>query len=1003
MLAKIAGLSLLAAACSYAARDVEIEKLETIYRVQPDNTGEMRFHERLRALTAQGRAEASSIRMPYVAGFQDAEFTAVRTIKGDGTVVAGDPSRAFDANLTNDPGGAYYTDARYKVILPPNVDTGDVVEWEGVVHIHRWLKPGDFWFTHRLDRDPSVRSETVVLDLPAGRKASLYENPQNPGKVEVSGGRRLETWQAANASDAQVSLEAAPPLFAVSSIPSWDALGEWIRSLNAGPTEPTGEIRELAAKLISGKQADAEKIAALYSYVATRVRYVAVEFSIGRMQPHPAAEVLRNAYGDCKDQTALLSALLISAGFKPAAVLVTPGSGVEPDSVPTPESFTHEFAAVETKSGLMFLDPSLGPAPPQVLSPGVRGRSAFIVASDSARLAGIPSASPVPTRVKLDVKGSIAASGAFEGSVRLETQGILEVVFRRLFLDATDADKEKFLVAILGPEFTGGGVRQVMHADPADLSKPFWISFEASKSDFFPTSRPSMNVSLGTTLIGSVVTQREQTKPSKPIPSEPVEIRVAMDLAVPSAITLTNGMPVHRSSPPATYDSEYTYKDGHQKLARALVITGAPIRPEDWDSWKDLTRAAREEVPLSLGRHSSPVSPSAVDTAIRAGAAAFQQADYAEAKKQYLEATRLDPQSKTAWNNLGRVYNRLKEYDKAEAAYRKQIEINPQDHYAYNNLGVMYVELKRDDDAIAMYRKQLEIVPRDLTAHTNLSNRYAARKQWDRAIAEAGTAVEIQPDNANLRVQLGRWEMRGGRREDAVREFDRALAMTHTSTVENNVAFYLAEGGYELERARQLILGTLEPEARRVCEPSAISKDDQCAAQLARLSSWLDTAGWVMYRQGRSQEAEAYLRSSWAIAPRADPGVHLAAILAALGRTEEAARYFNQASALDGFSSADDVEETRATLAKLNAPLGSPDAPPGAEAVVIALVDGSGKVTEAQGVDGQTPEEAIAAAKATTLPAIAWADHSIRSIRTIQLREQSGSWVITRSAVGQPK
>ncbi len=55
---------------------------------------------------------------------------------------------------------------------------------------------------------------------------------------------------------------------------------------------------------------------ALYSYVSTQFRYIGVSFGIGRYQPHGAAEVLANQYGDCKDEHTLLASLLAAVGFQ---------------------------------------------------------------------------------------------------------------------------------------------------------------------------------------------------------------------------------------------------------------------------------------------------------------------------------------------------------------------------------------------------------------------------------------------------------------------------------------------------------------------------------------------------------------------------------------------------------------------------------------------------------------------------------------------------------------
>ena len=47
-----------------------------------------------------------------------------------------------------------------------------------------------------------------------------------------------------------------------------------------------------------------------------------MSFGIGRLQPHTAAEVFRNQYGDCKDKHTLLQAMLAAEKIEAEPVLI---------------------------------------------------------------------------------------------------------------------------------------------------------------------------------------------------------------------------------------------------------------------------------------------------------------------------------------------------------------------------------------------------------------------------------------------------------------------------------------------------------------------------------------------------------------------------------------------------------------------------------------------------------------------------------------------------------
>jgi len=990
-----------------AGDDDEIVSREVTYRIQADNSGDVTMHERSRSLTGEGRRNISRIQIEYLPGFQEVEFKLVRTLKKDGSIVTGEPSSAFDT--ATPPANTQlpsFEDTRFKTILAPNVEIGDSVEYEAVLHIHKWLKPGDFWFEHFLATGVRVLSETVVLEVPADRKISFFENPAVPGKTEITNGRRVERWQTAKATDG------ATPLFAVSSLQSWDEVGGWIRSLNDATAEPAPEIAALAAKLTANKVTEQDRIDALYAYVATKVRYVSVSFGLGRLQPHAASTVLHNAYGDCKDQTTLLSALLRAAGFKAYAVLTTPGIGVRVSSVPSPDQFSHEFTAVDTKAGLLFLDTSMGPVSPGVLGLWVRGRSALLIREKNASLIDIPIQGPVPNRIGGTLKGKVTAAGAFEGSMRFDFQGIAEAGMRSQFADATDSEKETLLRPLKGLQFQNAPIGKISTGDPYDFRKPFWIQWEMSDNKFFPSWEPSKKVIAPAPVVAGAGLAG-MGKSEKPFPMEPISMTIDIDLIVDPSLTIVNGMPIHSKSRFGTFDSEYSYRSGHLILALSFQLNGTTIAPSDWSAFTSfITSALTDQATnFTLERHSPSTSP-AVARAMQQGAAAYQRRDFEASKLAYLEATRLDPQNRSeAWDNVGRAYAALHEYDEAEKAFKRQIAANPKDLYAYNSLGVMYRNMKRYPDAIEYFHKQIAVNPRDRYAHDNLGISFAALNRWEEARAESEIAVELTPDDVARRIRLGRAQVKTGHHSEAAENFKQALAQPHDSMAENNVAYYMTEGGMDLEKAWKLVAGALNSEAKLFCRPEALIVEPKCDAQLQRLAHMLDTSGWVLYQQGKIAESEPYLTSAFAISPHAETETHFATLLARLGRVEESLKCLADVASLARFAAAD-TREVRSELAKalggesvLNSRLSQIQTDRLAQGTltrILALVDESGRVIDARGLDPQVPRSITDAAKSFTLPAISWPDHSIRSIRTIELRQAGGKWLPERSWVGEP-
>src|SRR6202012_261599 len=71
---------------------------------------------------------------------------------------------------------------------------------------------------------------------------------------------------------------------------------------------------------------------------------------VGGYQPHPAADIFRGRYGDCKDKATLLSALLSSVGIHSALLMVHTERGVIDPNAPSILG-NHMIAAIEIPKG----------------------------------------------------------------------------------------------------------------------------------------------------------------------------------------------------------------------------------------------------------------------------------------------------------------------------------------------------------------------------------------------------------------------------------------------------------------------------------------------------------------------------------------------------------------------------------------------------------------------------------------------------------------------------
>jgi tetratricopeptide (TPR) repeat protein len=211
-----------------------------------------------------------------------------------------------------------------------------------------------------------------------------------------------------------------------------------------------------------------------------------------------------------------------------------------------------------------------------------------------------------------------------------------------------------------------------------------------------------------------------------------------------------------------------------------------------------------------------------LDQLVGAAGRAYEARDFKRAVALYRLAVKKSPDHETAWNDLGRALAEIGELD-AITAYNRQIAQNPFNEYAYNNCGLAEWRQQKLDPAEASFRKQIEVSPLDKWAHENLGLLQFERGRIDDAIGSLERAIAITPDDSGALVGLGRAYLAAKRPVDAVTVLKRAVAK-HASPMDlNNVAWWLAEAGVELDLALDYAQKAVRGNALRLGQTSPCS------------------------------------------------------------------------------------------------------------------------------------------------------------------------------------
>ncbi len=394
-----------------------------------------------------------------------------------------------DAVETSIFSGALYQDTRHKLLKIPAAEPGNVIGYEYEQRGRPSILQDTWWFQDQIP----VRRARFTLRLSKGWEFETFWLNRSAREAH-SAGENQWAWELEDIPAIEDELSMPPwravaGRLAVSYYPgraelsgrqlaSWSAVGGWYARLAEGRRQTSPEIRQKVAELTSAASTTLDKIRTLAAFVQRDIRYVAIEIGIGGYQPHPAAEVFSNRYGDCKDKATLLSVMLREIGVDSYYVLINSRRRVVAEKFPSALNFNHAIVAMRLPKddgsttnlhcvgnhkllgSLLFFDPTDPLTPLGYLPSSLQANYGLLVKDDGGELVALPLLSPSTNRLMRTAKLELTATGTLSGRVQEIRWGSSAASSRAQLIATPDLDRRKVQEKFLGEflsRFTLGG------------------------------------------------------------------------------------------------------------------------------------------------------------------------------------------------------------------------------------------------------------------------------------------------------------------------------------------------------------------------------------------------------------------------------------------------------------------------------------------------------------------------------------------------------------------
>ena len=348
-----------------------------------------------------------------------------------------------------------------------------------------------------------------------------------------------------------------------------------------------------AKELIAGASSEFEKIAAIARF-SQQINYVSIQTGIGRgggYRPHPATEIFAKSYGDCKDKTNLMRALLKAVGISSYPVSIYSGNRYYVlEDWPSPQQFNHCIIAVkvsdsiqapavvrhEKLGSLLIFDPTdpyarLGDIPGHE-----QGSLALIVAGDAGGIVRMPASAPESNRTERSLNLELLADGSIQTRIREEMSGESAAMGRAQFRELTKDAYDKMIEAWISGSVRGAKVSKIdFKADETSGRSTLDVDFAAARYGQLMQGRLLV-------VNPTIVSRRnsvELTEPSRKLPivieSEAFEEKLQLKIP-PGFVVDEMPEPIDLKTEFGTYHAECSSKEGEPVVYGDLSSCKAP-------------------------------------------------------------------------------------------------------------------------------------------------------------------------------------------------------------------------------------------------------------------------------------------------------------------------------------------------------------------------------------------------------------------------------------------
>lgn len=204
------------------------------------------------------------------------------------------------------------------------------------------------------------------------------------------------------------------------TVTDWTSYGKWVSKLLIGKDVLSADTQNMIQALTDTLSDTMSKVKAVYQYMQSRTRYVAISEGIGGFQPMPASDVDKFAYGDCKALSNYTKALLSSINIPSYYTEIgADNRRIRHSDFASVDQTNHAILTVPIENDTIWLECTNPYNPFGYVGSAIADRLALAVTPEGGKLISMPTYSAEDNirefylDLKLDLNGDASATLSF--------------------------------------------------------------------------------------------------------------------------------------------------------------------------------------------------------------------------------------------------------------------------------------------------------------------------------------------------------------------------------------------------------------------------------------------------------------------------------------------------------------------------------------------------------------------------------------------------------------